>query len=256
MAFRSNDQRDSSGRRITAKPDNTAATSKAKAKPESESSAEPEYVDGEIVRNSRVNSRRKFTDSIQNQGGTGRTYGKATTSLYAKIFRNGTPVGKPDQWSEEDQKRLTVGQHVTAEYIDSGDSGHYGIIHSVERGAADANARCNEDGTEGWWRKFTGYDWHEQAERDKKRVVIERPQTDDDADDSHLTEGQRLLKAHRAKSQSSGDTDHSDEGFIRGELRAFFGEQNRSSSEPAPSHQAEEQSSGGGFWGVMDWLNR
>lgn len=225
----------------------------------------PKYIDGQIVRDDddvrshRVQSRKEFTDAIQSKGGEGRTYGAATNKLYGKVFRDGTPMGKPDDWNEEEQKRITVAQKVAKQYVDEGDDGHYGIISSVERGGSDANGRCNEDGTESWWRKLVGYDHQEQAAREEKKTVVERRQTDDDEDDSHLTEGGRMLRASRKR---AAEAEAKESG---GFLRACFGSGKDIWEEAAERQDAEiaaadldaesssssssedEESSGGGF---------
>jgi hypothetical protein len=253
MANRREAPRDGNGRIIRESKPEPKTSCSPKREPKT-----PTYVDGAIVhdvddvRGHRVQSRKDFTDAIQSKGGEGRTYGAATNKLYGKVFRDGTPMGKPDQWSAENQKRVTVAQKVAKQYIDDGDDGHYGIISSVERGGSDANGRCNEDGVDPWWRKLVGFDNHEKAQLAESNKVVERAQTDaDDEDDSHLTEGGRMLRASRKRAAEAEAKESAGGGFFR----AVFGngktvwdeEQDSSSSTPAEPHEAGEESSGG-FW--------
>jgi hypothetical protein len=213
--------RGSDGRRIKSEPKKEVA-----AKPEP-AEYKPKYVGGQIVsdddeddwtgvRDNRVQTRKDLTDAIAAKGGTQKTYPIATNRLYDKMFRSGKPDGKLDKWSKEDQQRISVGNRIAKQYVEEGDDGHYGIITSIERGGADANGRCNEDGTESVWRKLFGRDmWEERAEREKQeKQVVERRQTEAEAeDDSHLTEGQRQLKRHRAQ---QAQEEQSGGGFFGG----------------------------------------
>jgi hypothetical protein len=233
-------ERGGDGRRI--KPEKAGS---AKAEP---AESKPRYVGGKIVRDDdgddwtgvrdhRVQSRNDLTDAIAAKGGTQKTYPIATNRLNDKMFRSGRPDGKLDSWSKEDQQRITVGNKIAKQYIEDGDDGHYGIITSIERGGADANARCNEDGVEPWWRRLVGYDWQEEMQREEKKAVVERAQTKAEVeDDSHLTEGQKQLKRHRAQ---QAQEEKSGGGFFGG----FFSGKDlwEESADRARALEAEEQ---------------
>lgn len=104
------------------------------------------------VKQVRLDSRQDFTDSISDHGGSKMCYPIATKRVEARVFRNGRPVGKRDQWDTEDQQRIAVGEKSAAKRIrEYGASGDTEIVTQAGNGAADANRQMNEKGVQSVW---------------------------------------------------------------------------------------------------------
>jgi hypothetical protein len=192
------------------------------------------------------------------------------------MFRHGVPDGDRAKWKTEDKARIAVGEKRVAKAIrDNDDYGHDAIIDSTQREAREANGDCNDSGVMAVFRWVFGYgdnepghapdDCHSNdgfGSSSSGSSVKERRQTDkDQEDDSHLTPGQKLMKAHRAKQAEEKESG----GF----LRACFGSGKTIWEEAAEQRDIEiaakaldaesssdsssedKESSGGGF---LDWF--
>jgi hypothetical protein len=204
------------------------------------------------------------------------------------MFRHGVPDGDRAKWKTEDKARIAVGEKRVANAIrDNGGYGRDAIIDSTQREAREANGDCNDSGVMAVFRWLFGYGDKEPGHAPDEchsndgfgssssgSSVKERRQTDaDDEDDSHLTEGGRLLRKQR-KAQAQAEAEESSGGGL---LRAIFGdgktiwddrtdESVRDSTpktgsgffngKPTDDDSSDSYETGGGLWGLLDWMNK
>lgn len=69
------------------------------------------------LRDERVEQRKDFTDACVEKGADGTGIARATNRVSQRTFRNGKPSGNRDQWSDDDQRRITITEHFAARSV-------------------------------------------------------------------------------------------------------------------------------------------
>jgi hypothetical protein len=163
-------------------------------------SKEPRAVSPVRAVQSRENKR--FAEECENHGCHGRDIAIPSAAVNTRTY-GVTPSGKPDQWSEEDQKKQAIAKRKASESISAiGPNGTAEVTQVAGDAAREAKHLVNRHGTTTVWEHIFG----------KRSAPVEPLEVDDDSDDSPLIETRmdqirRIEADKKAQLNESFDTE-------------------------------------------------
>jgi hypothetical protein len=117
------------------------------------------------LREQRIEQRRNYTDAAVSRGADQLGIARGTNRIYDKTFDN-RPDGDRDDWSEDQQKRITVAEHFAANKVrdlpipqegNSQNGANDNVVEASGRGAETAREYCDDQKENGnfWTRLFS-----------------------------------------------------------------------------------------------------
>jgi hypothetical protein len=70
------------------------------------------------VRENRIAERRNYTDACVEKGADGEGIRRGTNRIYSELF-NSKPAGSRDEWTEQQQKEVTIAENFAASHVRS-----------------------------------------------------------------------------------------------------------------------------------------
>lgn len=115
------------------------------------------------LRETRVEQRRNYTDACQDRGADREGIRRGTNEVYRGLF-GGKPAGDRDDWAEEKQKEIAIGENFAANHVRSLPTPEEGssqseandrVVDASGKGAKSAREYIDDQSDNGnWWSRL------------------------------------------------------------------------------------------------------
>ncbi len=107
------------------------------------------------LRETRVEQRRNYTDACTSKGADGEGIRRGTNRIYNELF-GGKPAGDRDDWTDDQQQQITVGENFAASHVRSSpERGNDAVVEASGEGAKQAKEYIEDQSDNGnWWSRL------------------------------------------------------------------------------------------------------
>ncbi len=118
------------------------------------------------LRDTRIEQRRNYTDACTEKGADGEGIARGTNRVYNDLFGS-KPKGRRDDWAEEQQQEIAVGENFAANHVrnlptpaegSSQAAANNAVVEASGQGASAARDYIDDHRENGnWWTRLFSY---------------------------------------------------------------------------------------------------